>query len=130
MKLLYIGKNFNFITKNSYSSAVIIEIQDRYVKVLIDGKVIRLLDKEKLIHKFEEAEQEKKSKNTCRNCMELKNGNCFGSLQICDDFKPTPEMSKEDLDRWPKKGTVSRSKSDKYIIREHDFMNENNDTDE
>lgn len=41
---------------------------------------------------------------------------------LCDDFRPFPEISKEEINSWPKNGSVSRSKSNKFLIREYDNM--------
>lgn len=120
---LFVGKKFKIISKNVVSNAEIIDIQDKFAIVLIDGKRFKM-NKEKLINKFSDYEIEKnyKSKSQCENCMEYKNGNCFGKSQICDDFRLAPEISKEELDRWPKNGSVSKSKSNKFLIREYDDM--------
>ena len=120
---LFIGKKFKIISKGTVSHAEIIDIEDKFVIVLIDGKRFKM-DKEKLINKFSDYELEKKSKskNKCENCMEYKNGNCFGTSQICDDFRPVPEISKEEMNNWPQNGSVSRTKSNKFLIREYDDM--------
>lgn len=120
MRLL-IGKKFKIITKDTISHAQIIDIQDKFAIVLINGKKFKM-DKEKLINKFAEYELEKNSKsiNQCENCMEYKNGNCGGKPQICDEYRHSPEISEDEINRWPKNGSVSRSKSDKFIIREYD----------
>ena len=118
---LFIGKKFKITSNGKTSNAIIIDIQDKFVIVLIEGIKFKM-DKKRLIDKFSDNEIEKNSKNInkCENCMEYKKGNCFGESQICEDFRLAPIISKEELDRWPKNGSVSRSKSDKYIIREHD----------
>ena len=120
---LFIGKKFKIISNGKVSVAEILGIEEKFAIVLIDGKRFKM-DKEKLIKKFSdyEIEKNKKAKNQCKNCMEYKNGNCFGELQICDDFRIVPEISKEERDNWPKYGSVSRSKSDKFLIREYDDM--------
>ena len=71
---------------------------------------------------FYELEKNSTSKKQCENCMYYKNGDCGGNSQICDEYRHSPEISKEEVDRWPKYGSVSRSKSDKFIIREYDGM--------
>lgn len=122
MRLL-IGKKFKIITKDTTSNAEIIDIQDKFVIVLINGERFKM-DKQKLINNFSEYELEKNStsKKQCENCMYYKNGDCGGNSQICDEYRHSPEISKEEVDRWPKYGSVSRSKSDKFIIREYDGM--------
>ena len=82
------------------------------------------MDKEKLINKFSNYELEKnsKSKNQCKHCMEYNNGDCCGESQLCEDFRLAPEISKEEMNNWPKNGSVSRSKSNKFFIREYDDM--------
>ena len=125
---LFIGKKFKIISNGLVSNAEIINIQDKYAIVLIDGKKFKM-DKEKLINKFSayEKEKEKKSKlqENCENCMEYKKGNCFGESQTCEDYRPSPEISKEELDRWPKYGSVSRAKSNNFIIRENNDIYNN-----
>lgn len=120
---LFIGKKFKIITKDSISNAEIIDIQDKFAIVLINGKSFKM-DKEKLNNKFSEYELEKnsKSKKQCENCMDYKNGNCFGKSQICDDYRHSPEISNEEKNRWPKNGSVSQSRSNKSLIREYDDM--------
>jgi hypothetical protein len=117
---LFIGKKFKIISKGTVSHAEILDIEDKFAIVLIDGKKFKM-DKEKLISKFSDYELRKKSesKNHCKNCMEYKNGNCFGQSQICDDFRLAPEISKEEINNWPKNGSVSKSKSNKFLIREY-----------
>lgn len=120
---LFIGKKFKIILKSAVSNAEIVNIEDTFVIVLIDGKRFKV-DKEKLINKLSNYELEKnsKSKSQCKNCIEYKNDNCFGKSQICDDFRLVPEISKEEMNSWPKNGSVSRSKSDKFFNREYDDM--------
>ena len=118
---LFIGKKFKIISKGIVSNVEILDIENKYAIVLIDGVKFKM-DKEKLINKFSEYEKSPKYRNKCENCMEYKNGNCFGKSQICDDFKISPIISNEEINRWPKNGSVTRSKSDKFIIREYDNM--------
>ena len=120
---LFVGKKFKIITKDSISIAEIIDIQDTFAIVLINGKKFKM-NKKTLLDKFSDYELEKNYKSTkqCTNCMEYKNGNCFGSSKICDDFRYSPKISNEELERWPKDGQISRAKSNKYIIRENDNM--------
>ncbi len=121
---LFIGKKFKIISKGKYLYAEIIAIEKDCVVVLINSKKITL-DKKTLINKFADyykREKISKAQKRCENCMEYKNGNCFGSSVICDDFRYTPEISKEEKDRWPKDGSVSRSKSNTFFIREYDDM--------
>lgn len=53
---------------------------------------------------------------SCNNCMEMKNGTCFGSSSsssVCDDYRYSPEISKDELDRWPKIGDALSFKFNK-----------------
>ena len=120
---LFIGKNFKIISNGVVSHAVIIDIEDKYAIVLIDGQKFKM-DKEKLIKKFSDYEEEKeyKASRRCENCMDYKSGNCSGSSKICNEYRPSPEITSEEKSRWPKNGSVSRSKSDKFFIREYDDM--------
>lgn len=120
---LFIGKKFKILSNNKLLNVEIIDIEDKFAIVLIEGKKFKM-DKEKLINKFSDYQIEKnsKSKNQCKNCMEYKNGNCFGKKQICDDFRLSPEISKEEMNNWPKDGTVSKLKSNTFFIREYDDM--------
>ena len=122
---VFIGKKFKIISNGTVSHAEILDIEDEFAIVLIDGKRFKM-DKKKLIKKFSDYEVEKntKSKSQCENCMEYRNGNCIGNKHICEDFRLAPEISREEMDRWPKYGSVSRSRSDKSINREYDNMYE------
>ncbi len=48
--------------------------------------------------------------NSCINCMLYKNETCFGKKEICEDFKPSPKLSTEEIERWPKYGDATRFK--------------------
>ena len=118
---VFIGKKFKIISNGTVLHAEILDIKDEFAIVLIDGKIFKMY-KQKLIKKFSDYEIEKntKSKSRCENCMEYKNGTCGGMFHICDDFRLAPDISKDEMERWPKYGSVSRLKSDKYINREDD----------
>jgi hypothetical protein len=45
----------------------------------------------------------KATEHTCRNCMELRRGDCFGSDAICEDFKFSPTFLPKDTTYWPTK---------------------------
>ena len=92
---LFIGRKFKIISNGTVSHAEIIDIEDKYVIVLIDGKRFKM-DKKTLIQKFSDHETEKnmEAKRICENCMDYKNGNCSGMFHICDDFRLAPEISK------------------------------------
>lgn len=47
---------------------------------------------------------------SCKNCMEMKNGNCFGRNVICEDFRFSPTISKKEMANWPKYGDVTAFK--------------------
>ena len=38
---------------------------------------------------------------SCKDCMEFKNENCYGDKNICQDYRPSPSISKEEMERWP-----------------------------
>ena len=120
---LFIGKKFKIISDGKTSRAEIIDIKNTYAVVLIDGIKFKM-DKAKLLKKFSDYEGEKKFKanRKCENCMEYKSERCSGASEICDDYRPSPEISEEEKSRWPKEGSVSRSRSDKFFIREYDEM--------
>lgn len=44
--------------------------------------------------------------NTCENCMEKKNGDCFGAKNVCEFFRPSP-TNIEGKDNWPKYGDAT-----------------------
>lgn len=121
---IFIGKSFKFISNGKVFQAEIIDIKEKTIIVLLDGKNRITLDKQKFINKFSDYEVEKnlKEKSICENCMEYKKGNCCGQSEICDDFRYSPEISQEERNNWPKNGSVSRSRSDKAFIREYDEM--------
>ena len=48
--------------------------------------------------------------NSCINCMLYKNETCFGKKEICEDFRPSPKLSTEEIERWPKYGDATRFK--------------------
>lgn len=116
---LFVGKKFKIITKNAILYAEIIDIQNKYAIVLINNKKFKM-DKDYIIKMLSEYEQEKTSKTSmkCKNCMEYKNGNCFGKSQICDEFRYAPIISDEEINRWNKKET--KTKINRNIIREYD----------
>ena len=120
---LFIGKKFKIITNGKTLHAEIKHIGDKYVIVSIDDKRFKM-DKKKLMQKFSDYEIEKnmEAKRNCENCMDYRNGTCGGMFHVCDDFRIAPDISKDEMDRWPKYGSVSRSKSDKYINREYDNL--------
>ena len=126
---LSIGKKFKIISNGQVVNIEIIGLDGKFAIILLNGKKFRV-HKEKIINVFSDYEIEKNDKhqskcnfqNKCKYCMEYRNGNCFGESKICNDFRPSPEISKEEVNNWPKYGSVSRSKSDKFFIREYDDM--------
>ena len=114
--ILFIGKKFKIISKGTVSNAEILDIEDKFAIVLIDGKRFKM-DKEKLIKKFSdyELENNSKSKSQCNNCMEYKNGNCFGFKSICSNYRPSPEISRDEMAMWPKLGDASYYRIHKYF---------------
>ena len=47
---------------------------------------------------------------SCKNCMEMKNGNCFGQDEICEDFRFAPTISAKERANWPQYGDVTALK--------------------
>ncbi|MCI7148071.1 MAG: hypothetical protein MSA45_08060 [Firmicutes bacterium] len=43
----------------------------------------------------------------CKDCMLYRNETCFGSKEICEDFRFAPTIPKEEMDLWPKMGDAS-----------------------
>lgn len=41
---------------------------------------------------------------SCKNCMEMKRGECVGRKTICEAYKYSPSMTEEDKRNWPKYG--------------------------
>ena len=121
--ILYIGKKFKIISKGISSNVEIIDIKDKFIIALINGAKFRM-NKQELLDKFSDYEIEKNEKNMkkCKNCIEYKNGNCIGESKICEDFRLAPIISKSEIENWPKNGSVSKSKSDNFFIREYDEM--------
>ncbi|MBD5086303.1 MAG: hypothetical protein HDT32_02960 [Clostridiales bacterium] len=50
---------------------------------------------------------DKISQYTCLDCIENRNGNCFGENKTCIDFKYAPTVSQETMDNWPKTGDAT-----------------------
>lgn len=46
----------------------------------------------------------------CKDCMMLKRGDCFGEKEICDLFKVSPSVMKEEKERWPQYGDATAFK--------------------
>lgn len=113
---LYVGQKIRSITNDLVE---IVDIQGQKVKLLYKGKIyvlnkylISKISKELFI--VDNTIENKKNINenserckSCKNCMEMKNGNCFGSSSICSDYRHSPEISKDEIDRWPKIGDAS-----------------------
>ena len=136
--IIKIGAEFKFITEKGKSIARITEIQDKFIVIEVNGEILKL-DKQIFIDKFREYERKKKLellqkyknskdekkveiKNECKNCMEYRKGECIGASKICEEFIYSPNLTDEELSRWPKNGQVSRVKSDTFIIKETDNM--------
>ena len=47
------------------------------------------------------------AKHTCRDCMDYRNGNCFGADKVCEDFRFAPTFSSKETENWPTEGTAS-----------------------
>lgn len=113
---LYVGKKLIISIQGSKKIAEIINIKDSLVVVLIEGKKYTL-KKDTIFKMYEKTKFDKESKK-CVNCMDYINGECIGLKNICSEFRYAPKISKEEMDRWPKK--AARTKADKYINREYD----------
>lgn len=52
---------------------------------------------------------------TCKNCMVMRRGDCFGEQNICEMFRYAPTVSEEETKKWPKYGdaTLYRMKNKK-----------------
>lgn len=46
----------------------------------------------------------------CKNCLLMRREDCNGDREkrVCDDFRPAPNISSEEMARWPKEGEASR----------------------
>ena len=113
---LYIGLKIRTIDNDL---AEIVGIQGQNVKLLYKGKIYTLnkylinrinkkwfvLDNK--IENKKNVEQSCLNRKTCNNCMEMKKGECIGDKSISNDYRPSPEISKDELDRWPKVGDAS-----------------------
>ena len=117
---LYVGQKIKSVTGDLVK---IVDIQGQMVKLLYKGQIFTLnkfllykINKNLFIVNDEDIENNEninasytnyKVCKNCSNCMNMKNGTCFGSTYtdyICGDYRYSPEISKEELDRWPKIG--------------------------
>lgn len=120
---LYVGQKLLTIYGDI---AEIVGIYDQTVKLLYKNQVITV--KKYLISRIAKSSTikentRKHSINTeknapkviesCGNCMERKNGNCFG-FGHCDSYRPSPEISQEEYDRWPKYGDATYYRTRAY----------------
>lgn len=46
-------------------------------------------------------------KHTCKDCMDYRNGNCFGADKICEDFRFAPTFSRKETENWPEVGDAT-----------------------
>ena len=133
---LYVGLKLRTINNDV---AEIIEVNEQNIKLLYQGKKITISKKQlykcniKLFvvdkprentHKVEKnnlhdtiEDESKKFVESCKNCMEFKNGNCIGYGTICCDYRPSPEISKEEIARWPKEGDATYYRTRKFARR-------------
>ena len=124
---LYVGLKLKTINNDF---AEIIEIDEQKIIILYHRKKV-IISKRTFyrynIQEFIECEQkdntnkiEKKVSHdkpfieSCKNCMEWKKGDCMGCSEICSDYRPSPEISKEEMDRWPKEGDASYYRTHKF----------------
>jgi hypothetical protein len=49
----------------------------------------------------------KERKYTCRDCMDSRNGNCFGGGEICEDFRFAYTYSQKEVENWPTEGDAT-----------------------
>ena len=44
---------------------------------------------------------------SCKTCLEMKRGDCFGKEEACDEYKYSPPMTEEKRQQWPKYGDAT-----------------------
>ena len=47
------------------------------------------------------------AKYTCKDCMDYRNGNCFGANAICEDFRFAYTYSAKEVENWPTEGAAT-----------------------
>ncbi len=50
------------------------------------------------------------TEKSCKNCIEMKKGDCFGQNSICESYKHSPVISEEKRKDWPKYGDATMFK--------------------
>ncbi len=59
---------------------------------------------EKLRKKYQEKEKVSAVghiEKSCKNCMDMRRGECFGRPQICEFFRYAPTITDKEKERWP-----------------------------
>ncbi len=44
---------------------------------------------------------------SCKNCMVMKRGECFGKKNICEDYRYSPRVTEEIKRTWPDYGDAT-----------------------
>lgn len=129
---LYVGLKLK--TANN-DIAEIVTILGDYVRLRYQGNTFtvrkNILNKFNLKEYIEKKETEKHTiikkiedipiRKCCSTCMERRNGNCssISGNGICEDYRPSPDISKEEIARWPKE-------ADATYFRTHRFARNRN----
>lgn len=54
-----------------------------------------------------EEQTDKQPKYACKDCMDFRNGNCFGGGNICEDFRFAYTFSRRETENWPTIGDAT-----------------------
>jgi hypothetical protein len=121
---IFLGQRLKTIT-NEY--VTIEKIEDRYIYVSYKNKTYKrekniigkklFIIQDEIKNSADEAFEtpskgpskdiNSSSRETCKNCMEMRKGECIGKQSICEFFRYAPNISKEELDNWPKYGDAT-----------------------
>jgi len=58
----------------------------------------------------EKADNRAEKAKDCKNCMEMKCGECFGQKNICEFYRYSPSATEETKRNWPKYGDATALK--------------------
>lgn len=47
------------------------------------------------------------NEKNCKNCMEMKRGECIGRKNICEFYRYSPSISEKAKQNWPKYGDAT-----------------------
>jgi hypothetical protein len=88
--------NFEVIKKEPIAKSL-----NQDVVIVVENSTVK---NEAILRGNNDISNKKIEKNiyTCKDCRLMKREDCFGAFEICDDFKPLPRVSQEEIDRWPK----------------------------